>query len=89
MSEAHQFKIPNSEFRFHSWYYCAQPFYHLILRHTLFNHDENGVVAGYRAEYFVNVSVVDVVGNGAGVAWSGTDNTHISREVDGAIARNT
>ena len=67
--------------------YVAQFGYDLLLCCPLLNYYKNSIITGYCTENFLDMSVVDVVGYGAGIARSGAYDTHVAGEVDGEKPR--
>ena len=66
----------------HIWYNVAQGFDYFLMPDTLFDHDEDRVVASDGANDLGYVAVVDVPGDAAGIAGTGLDDTHVPGEVD-------
>ena len=66
----------------HIRYHLAECVDDFFFPDTLLDDDEDGVVAGDGAQYFVYVVVVDVVGDGTGIAGTCLDDAHVAREMN-------
>ena len=56
---------------------------HIVFCGGILDDDEDGIIARYGSQDVGDVTVVDVEGNAAGIAWPRLDDPHIAREIDG------